>query len=438
MTGSFRETLPLRKLLVGAGSVLLARLVGAVGQFVFYLVLGNQFGAEGLGLFVLALTVSVVASTIGRWGLDQLMLRRLSGYHARSEHVAFRALFIYVAAVVFFLSALIGGAMWLLAPSISRLLFGRPELSEMLRVFAFSVPPMALIQLAGEGMRAAGKSALSAMVQTGLVPLLALGFLACTPNENAVNAAVVYFVAGVIVLFASLSILAFTVFPPIAAQVHAADTPSAGELLASGTPIAWVAILSAWLGFSETILLAGFRGGAEVGLYAAALRLATLVNFLLLAFNTLLAPRFAVLYGRRELVQIRQLARVSVLTMLALATPIFLAFFLFPGTLLAWFGSEFRAAAPALMILTVGQLINLSTGPVGTILLMTGNEQVMKRHTVTTVLINLVAAIMLIPAWGVAGAAASAAIGMATLNLLSWYSARALLQPKQAVGAALK
>jgi len=104
--------------------------------------------------------------------------------------------------------------------------------------------------------------------------------------------------------------------------------------------------------------------------------------------------------------------------------------------LLSWFGNEFRSAAPALMILAVGQLINLSTGPVGTILLMTGNEQIMKRHTVTTVLVNLAAAIFLIPVWGVAGAAASAAIGMALLNLLSWYSARGLLRLSQSDVAA--
>jgi len=206
--------------------------------------------------------------------------------------------------------------------------------------------------------------------------------------------------------------------------------------LASGTPIAWVAILSVWLGFCETILLASFRSAAEVGLYAAALRLALLVNFLLLAFNTLLAPRFAVLYGRGELSEIRRLARTSVLAMLVLASPFFLALFLVPGALLAWFGNEFRAAVPALMILAVGQLINLSTGPVGTILLMTGNEQIMKRHTVTTVVVNLAAAILLIPVWGVAGAAASAAIGMALLNLLSWYSARGLLRPEHSQATA--
>jgi len=431
MTSSMRETLPLRSLLVGAGGVLLARFAGAMGQFVFYLALGNRFGAEGFGLFVLALTVSIVAATIGRWGIDQLMLRYLSGYHANGEHAAFRALFILSVWVVFFLSTLIAAVMWLLAPMMSQLLFGRPELGEMLRVFAFSVPPMALIQLAGESMRASGKSVLSALMQTGLVPLLALGLLAFTPHGNAVNAAVVYLVANIIVLVASLSILAFLVFPPVLAEVHPAGTPSTAKLLASGTPIAWVAILSVWLGFSETVLLAGFRGTADVGLYAAALRLALLVNFLLLAFNTILAPRFAVLCGRGELLQIRHLARMAVLAALVLASPFFLALFLFPGTLLAWFGEEFRAAAPALIILAVGQLINLSTGPVGTILLMTGKEQVMKRHTVTTVLINLIAAIVLIPAWGVAGAAISAAIGMALLNLLSWYSARGLLRLRQ-------
>jgi len=194
------------------------------------------------------------------------------------------------------------------------------------------------------------------------------------------------------------------------------------ELLATATPIAWVTIFSVWLGFSETFLLGLYRTTDEVGYYAAPLRLVMLLNFLPVAFNAVLAPKFAVLHRQERGQELVSLARRATLVMLALSCPVFLALFLFPEALLALFGGEFTTGSTTLVILAVGQLVNVATGPVGAILLMTGNERTMRRHMIVTVLVNVALALTLIPPFGIVGAACSAATGMVVLNLLSLHT----------------
>jgi len=49
---------------------------------------------------------------------------------------------------------------------------------------------------------------------------------------------------------------------------------------------------------------------------------------------------------------------------------------LFPVFVLNFFGEEFVAAAPLLVVLSLGQLINVATGSVGFLLLMSGHEKI--------------------------------------------------------------
>jgi O-antigen/teichoic acid export membrane protein len=327
-------------------------------------------------------------------------------------------LFAHSFVLVLIISASIALAMGLLSGPVATRLFSKPELAPLLRVLAFSIVPFSLLQLMGESVRATGRAVLSTALQTALAPVLALAFISLAPGQDAIsNTALCYTLA----YFAAMITAIFFQSPrarPGAAPTGKSDHLSPRQLLITATPVAWVTIFSVWLGFSETLLLGLFRTADEVGYYAASLRLVLLVNFLLVAFNGVLAPKFAVLQRQGAIRELIALARRATLVMLALSCPIFLMLFLFPSTLLAWFGEEFTAASLALVILAAGQLVNIATGPVGILMLMTGNAPAMQRHLITTVLVNLALACLLIPTFGLVGAACSAATAMIVLNLL--------------------
>lgn len=381
--------------------------------------MAKRFGAGGLGLFVLAYTGTVVASTISRWGIDQIMLRNLAGHYAHAEYVAFRALLIRSLGLFLIVSIMISTAMWLLSPVMASHLFAKPELNTLLQILALSIVPFSFLQLLGEGLRAIGQTVLSSLTQGTLVPLFSLICIVFVPEGQTVNIVAVSYTVACLAAAASALLSSSPLWSLPQSPGEKAETLSLWQLLTTATPVAWITIFSVWLGFSETLLLGLFRPADEVGLYSAALRIIVVVNFLLVAFNTVLAPRFAVLFRQGETHKLGALAKHATLTMLVLSCPFFLMVFLFPDFLLGWFGGEFVAASTTLFILAMGQLVNLGTGPVGAILLMTGHERYLQRHMIITVVTNFVLACALVPSFGIIGAACSAAAGMVMLNFLS-------------------
>ena len=155
-----------------------------------------------------------------------------------------------------------------------------------------------------------------------------------------------------------------------------------------------------------------------VGIYGAAMRVAMLVGFILFAFNTIVTPKFAALYGQKDFEALSALARDTAGLMTLLAAPVLLIFMVVPTWILGLFGPEFTTGAMVLTILTIGQFINVATGSAGNLLIMTGNEKLMRNTTVFSTLLNIVLNTVLILKFGIIGAALAHAITLATMKII--------------------
>nr|MDA3877929.1 polysaccharide biosynthesis C-terminal domain-containing protein [Halothiobacillus sp.] len=167
---------------------------------------------------------------------------------------------------------------------------------------------------------------------------------------------------------------------------------------------------------ADIIMLGWFGSTADVGIYRVAVQGATLVAFGLQAANAVIAPHFARLYAQGDMKKLQRLVTGSARMVLLAALPLALAFVFAGGTIVTWvFGSEFAASHLPLAILALGQLANAAFGSVGLLLNMTGNESHMARIVLQTALLNVVLNGLLIPFYGMSGAAVAS-----TISLLIW------------------
>jgi O-antigen/teichoic acid export membrane protein len=86
--------------------------------------------------------------------------------------------------------------------------------------------------------------------------------------------------------------------------------------------------------------------------------------------------------------------------------------------LAAVFGDEYAVGATALAILAAAQLANAAAGSVGQLLSMTGHERDAARGVALSALVNVALNALLIPRWGMNGAAAASAASLITWNVL--------------------
>jgi O-antigen/teichoic acid export membrane protein len=153
------------------------------------------------------------------------------------------------------------------------------------------------------------------------------------------------------------------------------------------------------------ILLGLLIGPAPVALFALASRLAETVVFAMTIVSMTTAPRAAELHASRDYQGLQRLFLHSTLAVSAWALPIALGLLVAGRWLLGWFGPEFIAAYPILVVLVIGQTVDAISGTVGLILTMGGWERdVFKTHAVGLALAVLLC-LGLIPYWGALGAA---------------------------------
>jgi O-antigen/teichoic acid export membrane protein len=178
------------------------------------------------------------------------------------------------------------------------------------------------------------------------------------------------------------------------------------------------------MGWTDILVLGAWSDPEQVGVYGIAMRIALLTTFVLSAVNIVVAPQFAALHAAGDSAGLKRVAQRTAFWTRAIAVPALLVLLTVPDLILQFFGPKFKEGAWALRILAVGQFVNLATGPVGIILLMTGNEKIMRNNIAVSAALNLIGNLVLVPTYGAIGAAASTATALVFMNIVSWAAVR--------------
>ncbi len=206
------------------------------------------------------------------------------------------------------------------------------------------------------------------------------------------------------------------------------EIPEITTVTSSCVPLYLTDIMTVSVLWASQLIAGQWLDSVEFAHVAAAQRTAALTSVLLLAFNTVTAPRFASLYASGMVDDLRNLAQWSTWVIVAVAIPVVLMLCLFPGEIMSVFGEEFRDAAHFLPVLALGQLVNAATGSVGYLLMMSGHEKDMRNITFVSGSLAILLPFLLIPLYGAMGAVVSSALALALQNCM------ALLMVKKRLG----
>ena len=177
------------------------------------------------------------------------------------------------------------------------------------------------------------------------------------------------------------------------------------ELVNTSLPMLMGAFSFLLLSHIDTIMLGRFSDTQQVGIYNVALKIALISNFIYGSVNTIIAPKFAELYWGRNIPEFKKVVGYASKMIFLVSFPFLLIIFLFPGFLMGLFGEEFEQGKNALLILGVGQLVNVLAGAVQNVLKMTGHEHIFRNVMVSGAILNIVLNYILIPIYGIEGAA---------------------------------
>ncbi len=410
----------MQELLRGASVAFALKVLAAGLAFCLNVVLARLLGAEGSGIYFLAFTIVLIIATIGRVGMENALVRFIAANVSAGRPG--KVLGVYQKAMRYSLTAaiLLSTLLFLFAPLMSQRLFNKPALEQPLAVMALAVVPLALLTLHAYALQGLKKIAASVSVQSIVVPLLTCLIALLFVPAYGIDAAVWGYLLAIVVTLTIGRWLWQRVTSSF--NTYPAEFDSK-ELMASSMPLFGVVLMNMVITWSPMLFLGVWESSENLGIYSAANRTAMLTSFVLVAVNSIAAPQFATLYQQGDMQALGVVARNSAKIMVVLATPVLLLFLLFPEWVLSIFGEEFKQGAVVLMILAIGQFLNVATGSVGQLLSMAGCEKQLRMLFMIVVCVSLFMNFTLIYKFGVLGAAVSSAVSVSAAGLLGVYFA---------------
>ncbi|MFV9644342.1 MAG: flippase [Desulfobacterales bacterium] len=406
----------MQEVVQGASVALVVKILAAGLGFILNVVLARLLGPEGTGLYFLALTVTTVAAVLGRAGLDKTFVRFTASNSAVGNWGAIRGLYRKGIKLALGGLGITAGVLLLLAPWLANTLFSEPKLTSLIRCMAIAVVPFGLFVLHANLLQGLKRIRDAILVLSVCLPAFSLpGVIILVPVWNVQGAVLAYALAAFLTLLVGL--WRWRKATPQLGNFEARFQTS--ELLQSSIPLFWVAALQLVITWSSNLMLGIWASSVEVGLFSIANRTAMLTSFILMAVNSIAAPKFAALYAQGDMEALGSMARNSARLMTLIAMPLLFLFLFASGWIMAIFGKQFAAGGLVLSILAVGQFVNVITGSVGFVLMMCGYEGLLRNNLAFCAFINLALNYLLIPSLGAIGAAIATATTLILQNLIA-------------------
>lgn len=196
-------------------------------------------------------------------------------------------------------------------------------------------------------------------------------------------------------------------------------TVSRSVILSTSIPMA-IHGLTVYLVASVDMWVVGaWLGNSDAGLYGTILRIAMLLGALLTVINAVLPTLVAGLFEEKKFKELEHLLRRTASASGVCALAAFLGLVVVGAPMLRLlFGPGFEDGYLVMVLLAVGQLLNIGSGSPGWVLQMTGQQAVLAKITLVTLVVNITLNLLLVGPFGLEGVAAATALGIVAQNAM--------------------
>jgi O-antigen/teichoic acid export membrane protein len=186
----------------------------------------------------------------------------------------------------------------------------------------------------------------------------------------------------------------------------------------------------------ERFMLASMINLASVGILMVVHQLQSFPQVSLQVIIMVIAPMFVNARTRDDMDEVKHLYHIATNWVCRLGFPLLVFLLVFGDELLGLYGADFSEMGHLpLLVLVVGQFVNLSMGPVGTMLNMVGYEKKLFQLNMISSVMGYLLLLLLVPGLGLLGTALASMLSTLFLNIaalrimqgqlgISWWSAR--------------
>jgi len=396
------------------------RLLVTLAQLAALALLARLLPPADLGVYFLIANLVAVLNVVAQLGLTQSVVRLIADAIARNLPGRARAAILNVltmgalSAGVSGLLLQFGFGQWL-----AHTVFHSDLMAGMTLWTALWVVLQTLQRFLDEMFRGLHDLRLAAIfggIVTGILTVGFYGALYVTQGASDLSSVLILnaIAFGVSVVLASV-VLMKKIRP-----LHGDGELAVREIVAISWPLFLASITNIILLRADLWILGMYVSEQEVAVYGAAARIITVVTIPLTMASAILAPMIAELHAQGEKDRLEKVLRV-VATLGGLPALVAILLFIFvgqPGLELLYGDALYRDGWPVLVLLGLGQLVNVWSGVCIQLMMMTGHQVAVMVITLITSALAILGAVLAVRPFGMYGVAFAFASGIALQNII--------------------
>jgi len=386
-------------------------------SFILVIIVTRNYGADDAGIFFGVIALFAIVATAAKLGTETALVFLVSRYRSQGDGQSIRAALVAAVGPVLILSVMCTLGLYALAPAISRVFSDdrATDFAEVLRSLAPFLPAWSVGLVLLGATRGAGTMLPTAIGLQLVQPIaqIVLVIAAATLDWRLPTLATVWgaplVATAVIACIGLLPVLRATALGP------PADTTAVWkDLWLFAGPRGLAGTLQVSLDRVGILIIGGLLNSTAAGQWAAISRLVGVAQRSFHAIGQALNPRLSSLAQRQDWRSVaRVFDQITVATVAALS-PAVLALAIFPKSALDVFGGpEFEDVSTPLMIAAIATFAAIAYAHVDNVLLMAGRSGTALLDTAAALVTTIVLDLVLVPPFGLEGAALAMAAGVA-------------------------
>jgi O-antigen/teichoic acid export membrane protein len=397
--------------------VTIAKILGVILGFTTNIIIARYYGADTVGVVALVNSFIAIASLFVLFGTNTSIIKLIPQYQAKysisSSYYIFKKSLTFIFVVGIFITVLL----YFISPTIAETIFKNSDLTPYFIVASFFIFFISAKELNLGALRGLHDIKIFSILNLlpSAITLLAIIISTFHFYDKSMPIYIYILVPAFmfIVTYYFITIKFKEKLPK--KQEITINKIKFQEILTISFPMLLISSMHLVMSQTDIIMIGIYMSESDVGLYVVAIKLALLTSFVLNAVNSVVSPKFSLYYHSGDMEALKKTAKDSSKLIFYTTFPILLFLLIFGKYILGIFGEEFESAYIILVILIAGQIINVYAGSIDSFLIMTGYQNNFQNILIFGLIINVVLNIILIPIYGLIGAAIAT-----TLSFIIW------------------
>lgn len=421
-----------KKAVKGAVIILLMSFIAGFLGYIVRVILAKNLSVEDFGLFYSVFSFLGFFGIFKSLGFDRALIKFIPEYLSKKNFNMIKSSVIYVTAIQLVMNLIFIILIYLLSDFLSIYFFQTNKASLLLKLMtiAFFIDSFVMIiKFSFQGFQKMHLFSGMEIVRMVLITLFVLVFF--WMDMDLMSPVFAYIIVPSLLLIIFTYILLKRTFPEFRSS----------KIILSKIRFKQISRYSLWtmvssvgvliLGYTDTLTLTYFSGLKNVGLYNVALPTAGVLAYFYKAIAGVLVPISSELWtkNKKSILSegIESLYKYSMIIIL----PIVVTIVVFSDLVIQFFfGVEFLPASPALKVLGIGVIFTMLHSINTRFLAGIGKPKICSMIVYIAAVLNLILNLILIPIYGIIGAAVTTAISYIVMMIIGFFYIKKFLPVK--------